>query len=122
LRNAEAQSAAWGLRKRIRLTLGERRLEVRYVLPESLEGIAIDFALSPDYLNLLRYGRAMLAPYERDGARGWSCDSTSVWVRVDEGGPLVWSEPYPKEGGHKASLRGSTSVREFTISIGVSRK
>jgi hypothetical protein len=122
LRNVEAQSAAWGLRKRIRLTLGERRLEVRYVLPESLEGIAIDFALSPDYLNLLRYGRAMLAPYERDGARGWSCDSTSVWVRVDEGGPLVWSEPYPKEGGHKASLRGSTSVREFTISIGVSRK
>jgi Glycosyl hydrolase family 57 len=121
LQNIEVQSTARGLTKRMHLSHGEGRLEVCYALPESVEAISVDFALSPDYLNLLRYGRAVLVPFEEGRSRGWSANSTAVWVREEEGGPLSWSRPFPDEAGHKASLRISTFNRKFTISIGVSR-
>jgi hypothetical protein len=119
--NMREESAGFGLTKRIRLNQGEARLEVHYLLPESLGNISVDLALSPDYLNLLRHGRALLKPFQENGARGWSAGSTAVWVREKDGGPLSWSEPFPDESGHKASFRISTSNREFTFSIGVTR-
>ena len=121
LRNIEARSAGFGLTKRIHLSYGESRLQVGYSVPESVGTMFVDVALSPDYLNLLRYGRALLVPFEEGESRGWSANSTAVWVREEEGGPLSWSRPFPDNAGHKASLRLSTSHREFTISIGVSR-
>jgi len=95
-------------------------MEVCYAVPESIEAISVDFALSPDYLNLLRYRRSVLAPFEEGRSRGWSANSTAVWVREEEGGPLLWSRPSPDDG-HKASVRLSTLNKKFTISIGVSR-
>lgn len=121
LQNMEAQSRSRGLRKRIHLTQGESRLQVCYEIPEAVGGISVDFALSPDYLSLLRFGRALLSPFEEGRTIGWRTNSTAVWVREDGGGPLSWSRPYPNEGGHKASLRLSTFNTNFTISIGVSR-
>lgn len=121
LQNIELRSAGLGLTKRMRLSHGEGRLEVRYTVPESVGAISVDFALSPDYLNLLRYGSALLAPFEEGRSRGWSANSTAVWVREEEGGPLSWSRPFPDNAGHKASIRLSTLQRQFTISIGVSR-
>ncbi|MBZ5659465.1 MAG: hypothetical protein LAO08_03590 [Acidobacteriia bacterium] len=121
LQNAEASSSGFGLIKRIRLAQGEARIQVSYSLPESLEGISIDFSLSPDYLNLLRQGRALLKPYENGAARGWSADSTAVWIRQEQGASLAWSEPFPDEGGHKATFRVTTSNRNFSLSIGVTR-
>jgi starch synthase len=121
LQNMEARSAGRGLTKRMRLSQGESRLEVRYAVPESVQEIAVGFAFSPDYLNLLRYGRALLTPFEEGRSYGWSANSTTVWVREEEGGRLLWSRPFHDDAGHKACLRLSTSNREFTISIGVSR-
>jgi hypothetical protein len=121
LQNAEASSQGFGLIKRIRLAPGDARLQVSYSLPENLEGISIDFSLSPDYLNLLRQGRAAMKRYESGKARGWSANSTAVWVREEQGTSLVWSEPFPDEGGHKATFRVSSSNRNFSLSIGVTR-
>jgi Glycosyl hydrolase family 57 len=121
LENVEEGSMARGLTKRIHLSHGESRLEVRYAVPESVGAITVDFALSPDYLNLLRYGRALLTPFERGGLRGWSANSTAVWVRGGEGGPLSWSRPFGDDTGHKASLRISTFSKKFAISIGVTK-
>jgi Glycosyl hydrolase family 57 len=121
LHNVQVGSAASGLTKRIRLNQGEACFEVHYSLPERVKKISVDLALSPDYLNLLRHGRALLKPFKENGARGWSAGSTAVWICEQDGGPLSWSEPFPNESGHKASFRVSTSNREFTFSIGVSR-
>jgi hypothetical protein len=121
LQNIEIPSAVNGLVKRMRLSRGESRLEVHYAVPESIGVLSVDFALSPDYLNLLRYGRALLTPFEEGRARGWSANSTAVWVREEQGGPLSWSRPFPDDTGHKASLRLSTFHKEFTISIGVTK-
>jgi hypothetical protein len=121
LENIEARSVARGLTKRIYFSHGESQLHVRYAVPESVQAISVDFALSPDYLNLLRYGRALLTPFEKDGLRGWSANSTAIWVREEEGGPLSWSLPFPDNTGHKASQRISTLNKRFAISIGVTK-
>lgn len=122
MENIEDASVARGLTKHIRLCRGESCLEVRYALPESVKAISVDFAFSPDYLNLLRYGRGLLTPFESEGCRGWSANSTAVWVREDQGGRLSWSWPFSDNTGHKACLRLSTFFgKEFVISIGVSR-
>ena len=120
LQNVEVNSCGYGLTKHIRLSQGEARMEVAYSLPESLETISIDFALSPDYLNLLRHGRAVLKPFLAGQARGWSANSTAVWVR-EEGASLSWCEPFPEETGHKATFRVTSSRRNFSLSIGVTR-
>jgi len=121
LENVQADSTGFGLIKRIRLGYGEACIAVDYCLPKAVDEVSIDFALSPDYLSLLRYGRALLKPVVKNGTRGWSTNSTAVWIRVEKSGSLRWCEPYPDEGGHKATLRASVSDREFTLSIGVSR-
>jgi hypothetical protein len=121
LQNAEIGSLGYGLIKRIHLAQGHARIEVRYSLPDPVESISVDFALSPDYLNLLRHGRTLLQPFVNGGARGWSANSVAVWIREEQGACLAWSEPSPDEAGHKATLRASTSTRDFSLSIGVSR-
>ena len=121
LRNDEAGSLGYGLIKRIRLSQGQAKIEVSYSLPESMNAISIDFALSPDYLNLLRHGRTQLKPFGNGHARGWCANSTAVWVRGEEGACLTWCEPFPEEGGHKATYRVTTSSRNFSLSIGVTR-
>ena len=86
LQNAELSSKGFGLIKHIRLLQGEARIEARYSLPESLEGISIDFALSPDYLNLLRHGRALPKPFVNGEARGWS----AILVQPVRHAPRNW--------------------------------
>lgn len=121
LQNVEVGSKGYELIKRIHLLPGEARIEVCYSLPETLEAISIDFALAPDYLNLLRHGRALMKPFGNGRARGWSANSTAVWVRAEGGASLLWCEPFPHEGGHKATFRVTTSNRRFSLSIGVTR-
>jgi hypothetical protein len=121
LENIEAASAGNGLSKRIRLSQGESFLEVHYAIPEYKKTISVDFAFSPDYLNLLRHGRDLLKSFEEGRARGWSTDSIAVWVREEDNGEYSWSHPFPENDGHKACLRLATCCREFTVSIGVTR-
>jgi hypothetical protein len=121
MQNTEAGSRGFGLIKKIRLVQGEARLQVSYFLPKRLKEISIDCSLSPDYLNLLRQGRSLLQPYRNGRARGWSAGSTAVWIRGEKGASLKWSEPYPDEGGHKATFRITTCKKNFSLSIGVTR-
>lgn len=121
LQNSEERSRGYGLVKRLRLAQGEARIEVSYVLPEFLDAISVDFALSPDYLNLLRQGRELLKPFMDRDARGCSADSTAVWIREEKCTGLSWCEPFPDEAGHKATFRATSSSRTFSVSIGVNR-
>jgi hypothetical protein len=121
LRNIQANSMGYGLIKRARLSQGEARIELGYSLPHSLKNVSVDFALSPDYLSLLRGGRSLLKPFAEGEARGWSANSTAVWVSPEQGASIQWSEPYRNEAGHKATLRVSSSDNVFALSIGVTR-
>ena len=121
LQNSEVSSRGYGLVKRLRLSQGEARIEVCYVLPELLDAISVDFALSPDYLNLLRHGRELLKPVVIPEGRGWGANSTAVWIREEKDACLSWCEPFPNEAGHKATFRATSSRRNFSVSIGVNR-
>jgi len=121
LQNVQVSARGHGLIKRIRLSQGQSEIQVSYALPETVPTISVDFALSPDYLNLLRHGRALLRPFMSGHARGWSANSTAVWVREEDDASLSWCEPYPDEAGHKATYRVTTSRRNFSVSIGVTR-
>lgn len=121
LTNIETASHGNGLVKRIRLAAGKPEITASYSLPESMKEISIDFAFSPDYLTLLRYGSSMLRVFVKDQLHGCTANSTTVWVKGEDTAGIAWSEPNPVEGGHKSTWRASVSRTDFSFSIGVSR-
>lgn len=121
LKNVQIASKGMGLTKRIHLESSESSLGISYSIPESVGEISIGFAFSPDYLSLLRYGSSRLRLFTNGTKRGCTVNSTTVWVRAEDGAPIAWREPHPQEGGHKATWQASVSSRAFSLSIGVSR-
>jgi hypothetical protein len=120
LRNEQTNSRAFGLVKEFHLSSYQApTLHVEYTLPENLPGLNVEFGLSPDYLSLLRRGRSILRPYDRDGARGWSTDSVAVWVKPAHCVASRWTKPYQYEFGHGCTLRLSIEGRQFGVVIGV---
>lgn len=119
LQNKQPHSNARDLKKTITLEAGESALRVEYALPETLRLCAVEFGLSPDYLCLLRCGRALLR--ESQAADGFcaSAAGTSVSVRTLQGTPGEWSRPYRDEFGHVSCARFTTPARQFQIAIGV---
>jgi hypothetical protein len=107
LGNVEPGSRLYGLRKSLRLSAGEGRLEVSYLLPEHCARVGVEFALCPDYLHLLREGRGALTSLEEEGRsrRGYAAGRTAVWVDVDPGQPVTWDRPVEPECGHAGLLR-----------------
>jgi hypothetical protein len=96
-------------------------LRVEYDVPEVLPEIAVEFALSPDYLQLLRCGSSILTPFERGVSRGCMTYTTSVWVRPEACSLSRWAAPYRAQVGHGRTYRLSIGERRFGISIGVDR-
>ena len=58
--NAQEGSPLWGVHKTLTLRREAQGLEVAYDLPPHIEHLAVECALSPDYLLLLREGRPEL--------------------------------------------------------------
>jgi hypothetical protein len=120
VQNQQNESIAHGLTKNFFLFQGDNALRVEYKLPDSLRGIDIEFGLSPDYLNLLRYGRSLVRDQARDeGSRGYSAGDVTVWVRRDRQGDNAWTRPYQNVFGHGRSLRLSSKDKHFSLMIGV---
>jgi hypothetical protein len=122
LRNVQAGSPAFGLEKTLYFSsYTDSVLRVEYDAPERLTEVGVEFALSPDYLQLLRCGSSILTPFERGATRGCMTYTTSVWVRP-EGCPIhQWVAPYRAQVGHGHTYRLAVRERHFGLSIGVDR-
>lgn len=122
MRNVQVGSQAFGLEKTIYFSsYGDAVLRIEYELPSCLEGVGVEFALSPDYEKLLRCGSAILSTYEGHDARGAMTNTTAVWVRPEFSAHHRWAEPYRETIGHARTLRLAFEDRHFGISIGVER-
>ena len=120
LENKQPGSTAHGLAKDVLLSCYESNvLTVDYTLPATLPGISVEFGSSPDYLNLLRRGRSILRSYDCAGVRGWTTETTAVWVKPEDCTSFQWTKPYQEEFGHGRAIRLSVAERQFGVSIGV---
>jgi hypothetical protein len=118
--NKQPDSAAHDLAKDVLLSSYESNvLTVDYTLPAALSGISVEFGLSPDYLNLLRRGRSILKSYDCAGVRGWTTETTAVWVKPEHCTSFQWSKPSQEEFGHGRAIRLSVAERQFRVSVGV---
>jgi hypothetical protein len=106
-----------GLRKQFELPADSCRLGVEYSVPDAIEHLSTEFALSPDYLELLRCGSTCLEPVEQDGnSRGCRTGMISVFVRLNG---ADWEHPYQDRCGHACMFRAGTSRRGCRIEITV---
>ena len=118
--NVQPGSKAFGLIKTVSLPAYEEdSLHVGYSLPPHLNKLEVECGLSPDYLGLLREGCGMLIPYEESGARGWSTDRVSVWVKPDSGASVQWSRLDQVKFGHGYVLKMAFRQRQFGLTLGV---
>ncbi|HEX6937765.1 MAG TPA: hypothetical protein VF158_00025 [Longimicrobiales bacterium] len=108
-----------GAVKAFRLRAGAGALEARYRLPRSVDVLRIEFCLSPDYLALLRGGRAGVRRLRGEEARGWRRGGTAAWVRIRRGEPVVWDAPRQPECGHGLMLCVAAYRPEFRLCLGV---
>ncbi len=123
LRNEESTSLAFGLVKEFSLSSYQNHtLAVDYTLPGNISALEVEFGLSPDYLKLLRKGRSILSPHERNGARGWAADGVAVWVKPAHRLASRWTKPYQPEFSHGCSLRLSVKAKQFGVSIGIEQR
>lgn len=105
--------------KVFRLARGARHLEVTYALTEQPRQTSVDFALSPDYLCLLRNGRRGVTPLEDGRTRGWQNGPSQVWVRVPEGADVRWDVPPRSFCSHGLLLRATSFSPRFGLELGV---
>lgn len=104
--------------KRFRLHHDGAALEVTYELTEAAERFGVEFGLSPDYLFLVREGRAA-EPLGGGRTRGFAAGSAQVWVDLPSGEPLVWEAPPFRPAGHVLRLRVAAWAPTFRLSLGV---
>jgi starch synthase len=110
-------AAAHGLAKNIVLPSYEaNKLIVTYTLPESLPGLGIECGFSPDYLNLLRYGRSIMQHSETASCRGFHTREAAVFVHKN-GGQVEWAASSCEEFGHGARITLYARDRQFSLSI-----
>jgi len=118
--NIQPGSKASGLIKTVSLLSNEEDcLHVRYSLPKTLDALEIECGLSPDYLSLLQAGCGITASYDESGARGWSTNRVSVWVKPDSGASFEWRRPDQVKFGHGYFLKLSFTQQQFGLTLGV---
>ena len=119
LRHIEAGSALFGSTKTFRLRPGAVELEVVYELTDAPERFRIELGLSPDYLTLLREGRAAVRTLHAGRRRGFAAGAAAVWVELPDGEPVVWESPPPRAAGHVLVLRAAAYRTSFALRLGV---
>ena len=120
LTNVEPGSAARGLVKEFELADRATSLLVRYKLPATLKTLQFDCGVSPDYLNLLRYGADDLKPMRTPRLRGWKSSRVAVWLNPAIG--LAWEQPDQDNFGHGRLLRLRTTERDCAVALGVTAR
>ncbi|MDQ4129772.1 MAG: hypothetical protein M3133_02085 [Actinomycetota bacterium] len=115
--NVDATSPLAGTRKRILLPAGRAELFVCYRWPQGVSGLAIDLCLSPDYLRLLREGRACLATEEAHRSRGARVGDVAVSVRLASDEATQWVEPTRNQVGHGIVSRVRCDTSHFHLVI-----
>ena len=116
--DVQRDSALCGARKRFRVRAGRGAVDVAYRLPTRPERLRIEIALSPDYLALLRDGRASLRRIRGKRRRGWSNGDAAVWVALRRDDPTRWDVPPASECGHGKVLCLAACGRRFALRIG----
>ncbi|HSE23941.1 MAG TPA: phosphotransferase, partial [Pyrinomonadaceae bacterium] len=119
LSNVELGSPLFNLEKQIRLARDDGYISITYTTPENLRRISTEICLSPDYQNLLSYGRRDLTVFNGPSWKGWSNGSTRTWVRIDPKESTMWDRPYQAECGHGLNLRVTSFSREFHLELGL---
>ena len=117
--DVEAGSPLAGSTKTFRMPDEGAALRVEYALTDRVPGLLVDVALSPDYLRLLREGRAPLTPLrdpERDRWRGWAAGDVGVWLEPEPGGPVVW-DASAASCGHAEVLRVAAYGPRFAVTL-----
>jgi hypothetical protein len=108
--------SARGIAKEFRMQASGPHLAVHYSLPGNFDRFQVEFALSPDYLRLLREGSAPVRDVQLEDWRGCATREFAVWVRPQP--TLAWREPRQPKVGHGCLLSVEASVPEFWIEIG----
>jgi hypothetical protein len=103
-----------GISKQFELSADSPSISVQYNVPASVKHLSTEFALSPDYLELLRCGSACLEPLENGNTRGCRNGGVSVCVRLHG---AEWETPYQDRCGHACMLRAGTERRECRMEI-----
>lgn len=116
--NKEANSSAYGLKKRFVLKQEERKVSIQYEqIPAAVLPLSLDIGLSPGYLGLLREGRASINYYREKEKRGIRSDTTSVWV-YPETDSVKWNIPRSPIFGHGVCVGLAINSTEAAFSLG----
>ncbi|MCH2172893.1 hypothetical protein MK489_19120 [Myxococcota bacterium] len=118
LKNVGDSSPAFGLCKSLKLRNDSNEIEVEFDLSTSNDPARFEFGMSPDYLNLLRFGREDFCIHRKTNALGCSRADISTWIRVEEKNSSVLENAVPEEFGHGVSFRVPVSEKKFRIWIG----
>lgn len=121
LLNVEPGSSIAGATKTFHLAGDRPVLGASYHLPDVPERFLVDFALSPDYLSLLRQGRAAVRPMGINGTRGWRSGPSAVWLRLPGNQPVLWDRPLP-DCGHAFMLRVAAWRASFSFELGLTAR
>jgi Glycosyl hydrolase family 57 len=116
--NKQEGSQAFGLEKSFRLLWDKNEIEATYQLPQDLPYLSIECGLSPDYLNLLRFGGSSVKAFGNFDIRGYSNNGVSVWVRLADSTKAIFSEATPRKFGHGYAIQIRARSTPFTVWIG----
>jgi starch synthase len=117
LTNVQEDSRALGLIKEFELQARSASIQVRYHMPPALLSLETEFALSPDYLQLLRSGTLSLETIADGEVRGCRAGGVTVWVSPKTA--AAYAVPYQERCGHASILRLRGDGPEICLELGV---
>jgi starch synthase len=118
LTNVQEGSCLLGASKAFLLLPNTPALVVRYRIPDTLDDLATETCLSPDYYRLLRRGRHTLSPISGEHWRGYRNDDAAVWVSLADDEDTSWERPVTQEVGHGLVVRAMARTPHFHLLLG----
>jgi len=116
--NTTGSSPLRGATKSVLVSAGATSLAVRYQLSPQVPTLRVDACLSPDYLSLLRDGRAGVQGRAGSYFRGARNGATSVWVATVPGEQTEWAPADRPEAGHGFIVRVQGQSPRFHLAVG----
>jgi hypothetical protein len=104
--------------KTMLLAAGAPALVAQYELAATGTRFTTELCLSPDYLGLLREGRAGLQRTRGVRWRGAEHADVHVWAARAEGEPTAWTRPARPTAGHGVNLRLAARSARFRVVVG----
>lgn len=104
--------------KALGLSSRQHEIQVNYRLPEQAFAHTIECGLSPDYLELLRFGHRSLTEFRDQTTWGYANKDVRVWLRIEDGEPIYFTQASPQMFGHGHAIRAIATKQRFTVWIG----